>query len=199
MRVIGLTGGIASGKTTVSDTFAAHGVPIIDTDLIARELVAPGQPALGEIVACFGPECLQADGHLDRHYVRRIVFADPTARRRLEAILHPRIRATVRQRLNRLGEPPYTMVVIPLLAENPDYLCLLDRVLVVDVPETVQQQRLMNRDDIDSVQAERMLAAQTDRRARLAIADDVIDNTGDVMSLRARVAELDQQYRNPNP
>lgn len=199
MRVIGLTGGIASGKTLVSDAFAALGVPIIDTDVIARDLVKPGRPALAEIVRRFGSDCLQADGSLNRRLLRDRVFADASTRRRLEAILHPRIRTTVRQQLHQLHAAPYAIVVIPLLAESSDYLTLLDRVLVVDVPESVQCERVMARDGIDAGQAERILAAQANRKARLACADDILDNTGTPADLAARVSELDQSYRIPEP
>lgn len=198
MRVIGLTGGVASGKSTVAALFAAHGAPIIDTDLIARELVAPGQPALAEIADRFGPEALNSDGSLDRPWLRRRIFADETARRMLGAILHPRIRAEVQQRLEalrqRIPPPPYALVVIPLLVETGAYDGLLDRVLVVDLPEDLQLQRLMTRDGVEPPLARAMLAAQASRQARLARADDVIDNRGTPESLVEQVERLHRFY-----
>lgn len=192
MLVIGLTGGIGSGKTVVSDCFARLGAPIIDTDLLARELVEPGQPALAEIVAEFGPDCLDSDGRLQRSHLRERVFADPTGRRRLEAILHPRIRALARERIARLTAP-YGLLVIPLLAET-GMTDLVDRVLVVDAPEAEQIRRMMARDGIDEIQARRILAAQANRSQRLALADDVLENIGDLDELDRQVAALHRYY-----
>lgn len=192
MLAIGLTGGIGSGKTAVSDAFARRGAPLIDTDIIARELVTPGQPALDEIVAQFGPECLTADGALDRHYLREKVFADPKLRRHLEAILHPRIRQAVRDRLTKL-DAPYCLVVIPLLVEA-GMADLVQRVLVVDVAEKLQIRRVMTRDHMDEDQVRQMLAAQATREQRLALADDVIENEADLATLDARVADLHEKY-----
>ncbi len=200
MRVVGLTGGIASGKTTVSDAFAALGIPIIDTDRIARELTEPDQPAFHDIVRYFRADSLNPDGTLDRAWLRRHIFSDDTARHLLEVILHPPIYAAVDQRLQALrlqAQAPYVVVVIPLLAEHPEYLELLDRVLVVDVPEAVQRERLMARDGSDAQQIEQILAAQASRTQRLSLADDVIDNQTDPAAITRRVAELDQQYRQP--
>ncbi len=198
MLVIGLTGGVASGKSTVAALFAAHGAPIIDTDLIARELVAPSQPALAEIADRFGPEALNSDGSLDRPWLRQRIFADEAARRMLEAILHPRIRAEVQQRLEalrqRIPPPSYALVVIPLLVETGAYDGLLDRVLVVDLPEDLQLQRLMTRDGVEPPLARAMLAAQASRQARLARADDVIDNRGTPESLVEQVERLHRFY-----
>lgn len=198
MLVIGLTGGVASGKSTVAALFAARGAPIIDTDLIARELVAPGQPALAEIADHFGPEALNSDGSLDRRWLRRRIFADEAARRALEAILHPRIRAEVQQRLEalrqRIPPPPYALVVIPLLVETGAYDGLLDRVLVVDLPEDLQLRRLMTRDGVEPPLARAMLAAQASRQARLARADDVIDNRGPAEALVEQVEGLHRFY-----
>ncbi|MGK0674066.1 MAG: dephospho-CoA kinase [Halothiobacillaceae bacterium] len=200
MLVIGLTGGAASGKSTVATLFAAHGTPIIDTDLIARELVTPGQPALTEIVDRFGPKALNPDGSLNRPWLRQRIFADATARQALEAILHPRIRTEVQQRLAALHQhippPPYALVVIPLLVETGAYDSLLDRVLVVDVPEDLQLERLMMRDGMELPLARAMLAAQASRQTRLARADEVIDNRGTPEDLAAQVARLHQLYAN---
>lgn len=193
MLKIGLTGGVASGKSTVAALFAAHGAPIIDTDLIARELVAPGQPALAEIAERFGPEALSADGTLDRPWLRRRIFADDAARKALEEVLHPLIRAGVQRRLETL-EAPYALVVIPLLVETTSYDALLDRVLVVDVPEAIQLERLMARDGMDESLARAMLAAQASRQARLARADDVLDNNGPPEALAPQVERLHRLY-----
>lgn len=190
--VIGLTGGIGSGKTAVSDRFARLGVPAIDTDLLARELVELGQPALAEIVAEFGPDCLDDEGRLHRARLRERVFADPTGRRRLEAILHPRIRALARERIARLTAP-YGLLVIPLLAET-GMTDLVDRVLVVDAPEEMQIRRVMARDGVTEAQARRILAAQADRNQRLALADEIVENAGDLATLDRQIAALHQQY-----
>jgi dephospho-CoA kinase len=189
---VALTGGIASGKSTVADLFAARGVPVIDTDVIAREVVEPGQPALAEIVAAFGPGVLGADGRLDRRRLREIIFAEATARRRLEAIVHPAIRAEM-ERQSRAAGGAYQLLVIPLLTEGGrrDHV---DQVLLVDVPETVQIERLMRRDGVSHEQATASLGAQATRAARLAIADDVIENTGRAEDIEARVAELHGRY-----
>jgi len=190
---VALTGGIASGKSTVAELFAALGVPVIDTDVIAREVVEPGQPALAAVVAAFGPGVLDAAGRIDRPRMRERIFADPDARRRLEAIMHPAIRAEMaRQSLAAGGH--YQVLVIPLLAEGGrrDHV---DRVLLVDVPEELQVQRLMTRDGVTRAQAEASLRAQATRAARLALADDVISNTGAADDLRAAVAGLDLKYR----
>lgn len=216
MLTIGLTGGVASGKTTAAALFAARGAPVIDTDLIARALVAPGQPALDEIAARFGPEALQDDGQLNRPWLRKHIFADDAQRQALGDILHPRIRAEVVRQLGQLDAPsasprvsgvtgrdarevrgqdaPYAIVVIPLLVETGAYDSLLDRVLVVDVPENHQLTRLMERDGIDEKLARAMLAAQSTREARLARADDVIDNTGSLARLEAQVERLHLLY-----
>jgi len=196
MFCVGLTGGIASGKSAVADRFAARGIVVVDADVAAREVVAPGQPALADIVAAFGDGVLQADGTLDRAALRRHVFGDDAARRRLEAILHPRIRVRMHEQARRAGGP-YVIVAIPLLAEGGGRLAYpwLDRILVVDVPREVQLARLVRRDGIELPLAERMLAAQADRASRLAIADDVIVNEGALALLDAEVDALDRRYR----
>lgn len=192
MLVIGLTGGIGSGKTAVSDRFAQQGVPIIDTDQLARELVEPGQPALAEIVAEFGLDCLDDGGRLRRARLRERVFADSTGRRRLEAILHPRIRALVQERVAVLTAP-YCLVVIPLLVET-GMTDLVDRILVVDAPEAEQIRRVMARDGVVQEQAHRILAVQARRDQRLALADDVLENAGDLDALTRQVAALHRYY-----
>jgi dephospho-CoA kinase len=191
---VALTGGIASGKSTVANLFATHGVPLIDTDVIAREVVEPGQPALTAVARAFGSDVLDPDGRLDRRRLREIIFSDATARARLEAILHPAIRAAMeRQSVAAAQAGPYQLLVIPLLAEGGrrDHA---DRVLVVDTPETAQIERLMARDAVTREQAEASLRAQAQRVTRLGIADDVVTNTGRIEDLREQVAELHERY-----
>lgn len=190
---IGLTGGIASGKSTVADLFADLGIPVIDTDVIAREVVAPGQPALAEIGARFGEHMLDATGSLDRAAMRKLIFADDQARQDLEAILHPRIGAETRRQSEEAGGP-YQLIVVPLLTGSAlrDFV---DRVLVVDCDEERQVERLLARDAESVEQARRILAAQSSREDRLAIADDVINNDHSLEHLRDQVADLDRQYR----
>jgi len=189
---VALTGGIASGKTTVADLFAALGVPVIDTDVIARQVVEPGQPALAAVVAAFGPDVLDADGRLDRRRMRARIFADPTARQRLESILHPAIRTEMERRSSEAGGP-YQVLVIPLLAEGKrrDHV---NRVLLVDVPESLQIERLVLRDGVSHEQARLSLGAQATRAERLTMADDVVRNTGSVDELQGQVARLHQLY-----
>src|SRR5712671_830282 len=189
---VALTGGIASGKSAVAAAFAARGVPVIDTDALAREVVRPGTPALAAVVAAFGGAVLAADGGLDRRRVRELVFADPERRRALEAILHPAIRTALEARLATL-DAPYAIIAIPLLAETGGR-DRFDRVLVVDVPPEVQKSRLMSRDGDSAAQAEAILAAQASRAARLAIADDRLDNSGSLAALDAGVARLHEAY-----
>ena len=191
--VIALTGGIASGKTAVSDRFAALGVPVVDTDVIAREVVAPGQPLLARIVDHFGDTVLDEDGALDRRALRDIVFTDAAARRALEGLMHPAILAETRRRVAALAAP-FVVVVIPLLAEigRRDWV---DRVLVVDAPPSAQLARLQRRDGVSREQAEAALAAQASREARLAIADDVIVNDGTLEELLAAVDRQFAAYR----
>jgi len=193
---IGLTGGIASGKSEVARRFEALGIVVADADIAARVVLAPGSEGLAETVAAFGNGVLAADGGLDRAAMRRHVFADDGARRRLEAIVHPRVRAMLETRC-RAAASPYAIAAIPLLAEGGGRTAYpwLSRILVVDVPEAVQLQRLQRRDGIDAVLATNMLAAQASRRERLAIADDVIANEGPLEELDAQVAALDRRYR----
>ncbi|HKL52937.1 MAG TPA: dephospho-CoA kinase [Wenzhouxiangellaceae bacterium] len=191
--VVALTGGVASGKTAVSDHFARLDVPIVDTDVIAREVVAEGSSGLAAIETAFGPEMITAEGTLDRAVLRRKIFDEPGARTRLEDILHPRIAEEARRQLATL-QTPYAILVVPLLVES-GLFSDADRVLVVDVPEAVQIQRLMQRDGNTREQAEAMLAAQTSRQQRLARADDVVENTGTLAELKSRIEELDRKYR----
>lgn len=186
--VVAVTGGVASGKSTVCDALAARGVPVIDADQVARELVAPGEPALAEIVAAFGAQALAPDGTLDRAAMRRRIFADETARRRLEAILHPRVRERMAE-LARAVAAPYCVLAIPLLAETGRYP-FVDCVVVVDVDPAVQRERVMRRDGVGAELAERMIAAQAPRATRLALADLVVDNSGSVTDLAGRIETL---------
>lgn len=189
---VALTGGIASGKSAVSDRFAALGAEVIDADLVSRELVAPNGAALGEIVDVFGRDVLAADGSLDRRMMRELVFADDSRRRTLESILHPRVRDVLRERAHARADG-YAMLVIPLLVESGHY-GWVDRVLAVDVARAVQRARLVARDGITPQLADAMLDAQASREQRLAIADDVIANDGTLADLDARVRPLHQRY-----
>jgi dephospho-CoA kinase len=189
---VGLTGGIASGKSTVSRFFGALGVPIIDTDQVARDVVEPGQPPLEKLVERFGPSILTSDGHLDRPALRNIVFSDPKARTDLEALTHPAIGAAV-EALAATVSGPYLILVIPLLVEK-GLGSQLDRVLVVDCDEELQIKRLQGRDGSTLEQARAILNAQASRAARLKAAHDVITNDGDVSALRDQVSALHARY-----
>ena len=193
---IGLTGGIASGKSALEREFTARGIFVADADLIARQIVEPGQPALAAVAAHFGPSVLAADGRLDRAGLRARVFADEAARRALEAILHPIIRGTLQEQC-RAADSPYAIAAIPLLAEGGGRSAYpwLDRILVVDVPPALQKSRLMQRDGIDAALAERMLAAQASRAQRLALADDLVINDQSLAHLQEAAEELDARYR----
>ncbi|HEU0278130.1 MAG TPA: dephospho-CoA kinase [Rhodanobacteraceae bacterium] len=191
--VVALTGGVAAGKSLVAGHFETLGIRVYDADRAAREVVAPGAPALAEIAAAFGTELLGADGGLRRRALRERIFADPAARQRLEAILHPRI--TTWLRTHAQADPgPYCVVVVPLLAHHRVDYGWVDRILLVDAPEALQAQRVMQRDAVSRAAARRMLDAQATRAERLAIADDVISNDGDATALGAKVARLHQQY-----
>ncbi|QIT56266.1 dephospho-CoA kinase [Aquisalimonas sp. 2447] len=193
MLIIGLTGGIASGKTTVSDLFAELGVPVVDADIAARRVVEPGQPALDELAAAFGQDVLTESGTLDRKRLRERAFADADLRQRLEAILHPRIHEHMEAELAAC-DGSYAIMAVPLLVEG-ELLHRVHRVLVVDVPEEVQIQRLMQRDGSSREQAQAMLGAQSRRDMRLQHADDIVDNTGSVDDLRRQIADLHQHYQ----
>ena len=190
---IGLTGGIASGKTTVSNMFAELGVPIIDTDIIARQVVEPGKPALQEIRERFGDEVIAESGKLKRNVLRDIVFRDSKARADLEAILHPRIGAEV-LRQSALHSGPYQIIAVPLLV-NSALRQFVDRVLVVDCEEHLQIERLLQRDSGSIAEAKRIIASQSSREERLAIADDIIRNDSDIAHLKKQVIALHEQYR----
>lgn len=193
--IVAITGGIASGKSAASERFAALGVPVADADVAARQLVEPGMPALAEIVARFGAAICAADGQLDRRALRERVFSDAQARRDLEAILHPRIRAQLEHECRR-ASTPYALVAIPLLTEVGGRAAYpwLSRIVLVDLPEAMQRTRLQVRDAISPALAAQMLAAQATRSQRLALADDVIDNSGSLAALDAQVLALHQRY-----
>ena len=193
MLCIGLTGGIASGKSTVANLFAAQGATVLDTDVIAREVVVPGSHALAALVAAQGAGILDAEGRLDRAELRRRIFADESTRREVESILHPEILRELERQAER-APGPYQVFVIPLLVEA-GLERLVDRVLVVDCPEEEQVRRLVARDGETREDALRMLETQVTRERRLAAADDVIDNGGPAAGLPARVAELDRRFR----
>lgn len=191
---VGLTGGFAAGKSAVAACLAGLGAEVIDTDQIARALTGPIGMALPAIIRTFGNDCISPDGGLDRSAMRARVFDDPDARRRLEAILHPLILERVRARLAS-SHAPYVVLVVPLLVENwEDYRELVDRVLVVDCDETLQIRRAMHRDGIGEAMARAILAAQAGRQARLALADDVLDNGGDMHALERQVGILHARY-----
>jgi dephospho-CoA kinase len=194
MLKIGLTGGIGSGKTSVSDIFSELGVPVIDTDLVARQLTARDGAALPEIRSAWGESVMRTDGELDRDALRRRIFADPEERRRLEAILHPLIRRQVVAELAAL-DAPYVVVVIPLLVETGNYRELLDRVLVVDCPESLQVERVRARSGLSAEEVSAIISAQADRSSRIAAADDIIVNAANNRSLREQVLSLDAKYR----
>jgi dephospho-CoA kinase len=192
MLVIGLTGGIGSGKSTAADALAARGAGVIDTDRIARELTEPGDPCLARIAATFGAEVIQTDGRLDRDALRRLVFDDPDARRRLEGILHPRIKERMLERLAVL-DAPYAVLVIPLLFET-NQQNLVDRTLVVDVPEPIQIERVRQRSGLAEADILCIIASQIERTERLARADDIIDNSNDLPALLAQVEQMHGRY-----
>jgi dephospho-CoA kinase len=189
---VGLTGGVASGKSAACARLASHGVPIVDADVVAREIVEPGQPALAEIAARFGTAMIGADGRLDRAALRARVFGDPAERHALEEITHPRVRERMLAHAEA-ARGPYVVLAIPLLAESGDRYAWLDVVVVVDVPVEVQLQRLMARDGANESLARAMIAAQASREQRLALADEVIDNSGTLEALHAAVDALHQR------
>lgn len=189
---VGLTGGIASGKSIVADMFAARGVPVIDTDVIAREVVEPGCPALDDIRRRFGDDVFSPGGRLDRRRLRDIVFDDPAAREDLEALLHPRIRDAALRRSAGAGGP-YQVIVVPLMVGS-SLQAEMDRILVVDCSEALQLERLAARDGETPEQARRMLDAQASRAERLAIADDILDNEGSLEHAESQVQNLHMKY-----
>ncbi|MGH8377707.1 MAG: dephospho-CoA kinase [Gammaproteobacteria bacterium] len=193
MLRLGLTGGIASGKSAVAAEFARLGVPVADADVISRELTDPDAAGLKQLVAALGTQFLDAHGELDRVRLRRRLFADAALRMQVEGILHPLVISRLKDMLGRF-QAPYALAVIPLLAENPEARTLVDRVLVVDCPESLQLARLMSRDGETAESARCMLEAQADRQRRLATGDDILMNTGGLAELTRFVAKLHQFY-----
>ena len=191
-HIIGLTGGIACGKTTASDFFNEQGIEIVDADLVAREVVAPGEAGLDQIIDAFGRSILNADGTLDRKAMRDLVFADPNQRQKLEAILHPLIRKRLAELLD-LCTGHYAIFSVPLLIES-GLIKLADRVLVIDVEPQVQIDRLLSRDGISLSQAQAMIAAQIPREKRNAAADDIIDNSGSLQQFIDQLEAIHQRY-----
>ncbi|HAT2713981.1 TPA: dephospho-CoA kinase [Aeromonas hydrophila] len=193
MYVVAITGGIGSGKTTVANQFAELGIEVVDADVIAREVVEPGTPALAAIAAHFGSEVITPDGQLDRRRLRERVFTDPQAKGWLNALLHPLIR-TEMQRQCAAARSPYCLLVVPLLVENR-LTALANRVLVIDVDEATQIERTCRRDGVSRVQAQAILAAQASRAERLAAADDVLDNqNGTPEAIKSRILALHETY-----
>jgi dephospho-CoA kinase len=189
---VGLTGGIASGKSLVANMFAKLGAELVDTDQLAREVVAPGQPGLDAVRAAFGDGVLTARGELDRAALRKLVFADPAQRERLDELLHPLIRRRTLERLTQV-KGPYAIVAVPLLVET-DFGRLVDRVAVVDCPVPLQLERLIRRDGLPRDEAAAMIRAQADRATRLRAAHDIIDNAGDPAKTQRQVEQLHQHY-----
>ncbi len=194
--IVGLTGGIGSGKSEAAHLFAELGVPVTDTDQIAHALTAPDQPALQEIAAALGADMLNSDGSLNRARLRQHVFDEADARRQLEAILHPRIRERAILDLAGHSTAPYQILVVPLLFEGSAYTGLISRSLVIDCPETQQIQRTMARSQLNAAEIKAIMAAQLSRSQRLALADDVIENMGSLQDLHAKVLEKHEKYIN---
>ncbi|GAA6186267.1 MULTISPECIES: dephospho-CoA kinase [Alteromonadaceae] len=190
--VVGLTGGIGSGKTAVSDLFADLGIDVIDADVLARQVVELGSPALHLIAQKFGKDSLLSDGNLNRQYIREIVFSDPLLKTWLDNLLHPLIRQNMQRQLKQ-AKSPYCILAVPLLIEN-NMMAMVNRVLVVDVSEDIQLQRAANRDQQSQQQIKNIMANQVSRKVRLKHADDVIDNNGPVDNLTNQVSQLHKQY-----
>ncbi len=192
MLRIGLTGGIGCGKSTVCRLFADLGVPVIDADLIARQLVEPGRPALTDLSACFGADILQVDGSLNRTELKRLAFSDPQHKQRLDALMHPLVYREIEAQAGQLNTV-YCILAIPLLLETR-HEHIVDRIVVVDCPPTLQLQRVMIRDAVNAHQAEAIIATQYDRERRLSAADDVIDNSSTADRLAEQVKSLHNLY-----
>jgi dephospho-CoA kinase len=193
--VIGLTGGIGSGKSAVADLFASLGAAVVDTDAIAHELTRPGGAAIPRVRELFGDGAIAPDGAMDRRKVRELVFTDPSAKQKLEAILHPMIRAESQRRIvEGAARSPYVVHVVPLLVESPDYRSRVQRVLVVDCEEAVQVERVKRRSGLAEDEVRRIIAAQVPRATRLAAADDTIDNSGALSGLEPQVRALHARY-----
>ena len=192
--VVGLTGGIGSGKSAAADAFGKLGATVVDTDAIAHELTGPGGAAVPEVLRQFGKAFVDASGAMDRKRMRDLVFSDAEEKQRLEGLLHPMIRAESARRI-ATAPGPYAVHVVPLLVESPGYRERVDRVLVVDCPEALQISRVRQRSGLPEAQVRRIIATQIQREKRLAAADDVIDNSGTLAALQQRVQELHEKYR----
>lgn len=191
--VVGLTGGIGSGKSAAADAFGKLGATVVDTDVIAHELTGPGGPAMADIRRIFGPEFVSGSNALNRERMRELVFRDPAQKKRLEALLHPMIRAESERRIGA-AKGPYVVHVVPLLVESKDFRERYRRVLVVDCPETLQVARVRQRSGLEEDAVRRIIASQIQRERRLAAADDVIDNSGTIAALQQQVLRLHEKY-----
>lgn len=191
--VVGLTGGIGSGKSTATRLLIGFGIEVIDADEVSREVVVPGSPALDALVERFGTKILNADGTLKRERLRGLIFTDPEAKRWVEELLHPAIRARIVERIER-STKPWLMLSVPLLLENKSAYDFVDRVLVIDVPESVQLQRTMLRDNATKDEVTRIMQSQLPRNKRLAAADDVVENSGDPLELQEQLLRLVKRY-----
>jgi len=191
--VVGLTGGIGSGKSAAAEEFGRLGATVVDTDAIAHELTRAGGAAIGQVRSLFGDDYVDAEGAMNRAKVRALVFRDPAARKKLEELLHPMIRSESERRI-AAASGPYVIHVVPLLVESPGYRQRVARVLVVDCPESVQVERVRRRSSLSEVEARRIIGAQIKREDRLAAADDVIDNSGSLAALHKQVRELHARY-----
>ena len=189
MLKVGLTGGIGSGKSTVAKSLQAKGITLVDADQIAREVVAPGEAALLSIKETFGPEIILENGSLNRSALKQRIFSDPAAKKQLEDILHPSIRQRILQRIDEAANTPYVVADIPLLVEN-NYPQYFDRVIVVDCTEAQQIARVKSRDNMPDTQIKSIMQSQASRQQRLEAATDVVDNTGDLASLKTQVEKL---------
>lgn len=195
--IVGLTGGIGSGKSAAADEFARLGAAVVDTDRIAHELTRAGGAAIAGVRALFGDSAIAADGAMDRKAVRERVFSDPASKRRLEALLHPMIRAESERQIAAAfkdGAAPYVVHVVPLLVESPDYRKRVQRVLVVDCPEALQVERVRARSGLSAAEVEAIVRSQVSREKRLAAADDVIDNSNSLDDLREQVRRIHARY-----
>lgn len=190
--ILGMTGGIGCGKSTVAKLFEAHGASVVDTDEVAHALTAPGGAAMPALEAAFGAEIVSPDGALNRGAMRRMAFADPAIRQHLEAILHPLIRAHGEQWMTRAAGP-YIVLIVPLLVESTYYRSRCDRILSIECPPALQITRVMARSGLSAAEVERIMAAQASPAARRAIADDIIDNAGDLAALQIQVSTLHQR------
>lgn len=195
--IVGLTGGIGSGKSAAAEAFGNLGAAVVDTDLIAHELTRAGGAAIPGVRQLFGDPAIAADGAMDRKAVRERVFSDPAARQRLESLLHPMIRAESERQIAAAfkdGAAPYVVHVVPLLVESPDYRKRVQRVLVVDCPEAMQVERVRTRSGLSAAEVEAIVRSQVSRAQRLAAADDVIDNSGTIAALQKQIQDLHRTY-----